>query len=120
MSNSANIRKRAEKIRKRRQRKQERRLREQSVNKLSMVLVSLVVFAITMLVTVGGKELKSKIDKKDEQLNRLNQEYELEQKRTEEIEEYGKYTQTMGFVEEEAKDKLNLVHDNEIQFREEK
>ena len=38
----------------------------------------------------------------------------------EEIAEYGKYTQTKKYVEELAKDKLGLVYDGEIIFKDEK
>ena len=48
------------------------------------------------------------------------QEIEAEKLRTEEIAEYGKYTQTKKYVEELAKDKLGLVYDGEIIFKDEK
>lgn len=41
-----------------------------------------------------------------------------EQERTKEIEEYEKYTQTKKYIEEVAKDKLGLVHEGEIIFKE--
>ena len=42
-----------------------------------------------------------------------------EEERANEIEEYRKYTQTKGFVEEVAKDKLGLVYEGEILFKSE-
>ena len=45
---------------------------------------------------------------------------EDEEKRTDEIEEFRKYTQTKRYVEEVAKEKLGLVYDGEIIFQEEK
>ena len=42
-----------------------------------------------------------------------------EEKRTEEIEEFRKYTKTKKYAEEVAKDKLGLVYDGEILFKEE-
>ncbi len=44
---------------------------------------------------------------------------EAERERTEDIEEYRTYTQTKRYVEEIAKDKLGLVYDGEILFKEE-
>ena len=41
-----------------------------------------------------------------------------EQTRAEQIEEFGKYTQTKAYVEEVAKDKLGLVYEGEILFQE--
>lgn len=43
---------------------------------------------------------------------------EAEQTRAEQIEEFGKYTQTKAYVEEVAKDKLGLVYEGEILFQE--
>ena len=40
-------------------------------------------------------------------------------KRSEEIAEYEKYTHTKKYIEEVAKDKLGLIHEDEIIFREE-
>ena len=40
--------------------------------------------------------------------------------KSEEIAEYGKYTQTKKYVEELAKDKLGLVYEGEIIFKDEK
>ena len=42
-----------------------------------------------------------------------------EEKRAEEIEEYGKYTKTKKYAEEIAKEKLGLVNEDEIVFKEE-
>lgn len=50
----------------------------------------------------------------------LQEEIDAEKIRTEEIAEYGKYTQTKKYVEELAKDKLGLVYEGEIIFKDEK
>ena len=47
----------------------------------------------------------------------LMQAIEAEQARTEEIKEYEKYTQTKKYVEEIAKNKLGLVYEGEIIFK---
>ena len=49
----------------------------------------------------------------------LQEQIDAETKRSEEIEEYRKYTQTQKYVEEVAKEKLGLVNENEIIFKEE-
>ena len=46
--------------------------------------------------------------------------FRSEEARSAEIEEYGKYTQTKKFVEEVAKEKLGLVYEGEIIFKDEK
>ena len=48
----------------------------------------------------------------------LEEQIEEEKRRSEEIEEYGKYTKTKKFVEDMAKEKLGLVKDDEIVFKE--
>lgn len=48
----------------------------------------------------------------------LNAQIDAETAREEEIEEYRKYTQTKAYVEEVAKDKLGLVYEGEILFKE--
>jgi len=54
------------------------------------------------------------------QIAGLNAQIEAENTRTEQIEEYRKYTQTKAYVEEVAKDKLGLVYEGEILFQEDK
>ena len=47
----------------------------------------------------------------------LQEQIDAEKARTEEIEEYRKYTQTKKYVEEVAKDKLGLVNEGEIIYK---
>ena len=49
----------------------------------------------------------------------LQQEIESEEARSEDIAEYEKYTQTKKYVEEVAKEKLGLVYQGEIIFKDE-
>lgn len=93
--------------------------RKRRQNRFSMFLVSLIVVLIMVIVMIKSMELRSKIESyadREEQLRDLIAE---EEQRAQEIEEYGKYTQTKGFVEEVAKDKLGLMYEGEILFKEE-
>ena len=65
--------------------------RKRHQNRFSMFLVTLVVLMIMVVV---------------------------EEVRAEEIEQYRKYTRTKRYVEEVAKDKLGLVYEGEILFKE--
>ena len=65
-----------------------------------------------------GAELQQKIAGYDTQIASLGAQIEAEQTRAEQIEEFGKYTQTKAYVEEVAKDKLGLVYEGEILFQE--
>ena len=84
-----------------------------------MVLVSLVVLMIVLVVAVKSVELNKKRDELLAKEQQLNEQYEAEQKRTESIEEFRTYTQTKRYAEEVAKDKLGLVYEGEVLFKEE-
>ena len=72
-----------------------------------------------VVVTVKSVELREKRATYMAKEEALQQEIALEEARTEEIQEYEKYTQTKKFVEEVAKDKLGLVYEGEIIFKDE-
>lgn len=88
-------------------------------NGFSMFLVTLVVLVIMAVVAIKNIELREKLASYNEREEQLQEQYAAEQKRTEEIEEYATYTQTKRFAEEVAKDKLGLVYEGEILFKEE-
>jgi len=88
-------------------------------NRFSVLLVSLVVLILASAVAVKSQELKEKKASYAMQEQLLEDQIEAEKQRTAAIEEYRKYTQTKKFVEEIAKDKLGLVYEGEIIFKEE-
>ena len=49
----------------------------------------------------------------------LKEQIEAEKERSEEIAEYEKYTQTKKYIEDIAKEKLGLVYEGEIIFKDE-
>ena len=71
--------------------------RKKSQNRFSMVL------AITVMLVILAAELEQQIAE--------------EEQRTKDIEEYSKYTKTDEYVEEVARDKLGLVKQGEIIFK---
>lgn len=83
-----------------------------------MLLVSMVVLILAGVVAVKSVELRQRKEVYEAREAALEQQIEAEQARTEEIEEYRKYTQTKAYVEEVAKDKLGLVYQGEIIFKE--
>lgn len=92
--------------------------RKRRQNRFSMFLVTLVVVMIMIVVAVKSVELRQKIDTVVAKEQQLNEQIAAEEDRAAEIEEYRKYTQTKGFMEEIAKDKLGLVYEGEIVFKE--
>ena len=94
--------------------------RKRHQNRFSMFLVTLVVLMLMIVVAVKSVELKSKIAVVDAKEQQLLTQIEDEKTRAQEIEEYRKYTQTKAYMEEVAKDKLGLVYEGEILFKENK
>lgn len=93
--------------------------RKQRQNFFSMVLVSLAVLSILCVVAYSSYQLKQKIAANNVRIEELQEQIDLETKRAQKIEEFRIYTQTKGFVEEMAQDKLGLVYDGEILFKQE-
>ena len=93
--------------------------RKKRQNRLAMILVTMVVLMMLVVVAVKSVELRNKKEVYDLKIAQLQAEIETEKARTEEIEEYGKYTQTKKYVEEVAKDKLGFVYEGEIIFKDE-
>ena len=83
--------------------------RRRHQNRFSLFLVSLVVLMIMVVVAVRSVELQRKIAGYDTQIASLSAQIDAETARAEEIEAY---------VEEVAKDKLGLVYEGEILFKE--
>ncbi|MGN0403336.1 MAG: septum formation initiator family protein [Acetatifactor sp.] len=93
--------------------------RKRHQNKLSMFLVSLVVMMMVVVVAVRSAGIRQKIEVKEAYAQQLDNQIEDEQKRTEEIEEFGKRVHTKGYYEEVAREKMGLVREGEILFKEE-
>ncbi len=84
---------------------------------MGMLLVTTVVLMMLIVVTVKSVELRDKRATYAMREEALMQEIEAEELRTEQIAEYEKYTQTKKYVEEIAKEKLGLVYEGEIIFK---
>ena len=93
--------------------------RKRRQNRFSMFLVSVVVLLILVAVSVKSMELQDKLDTYSAKQEELQKQIDQEEKRSEEIEKYRKYTQTKKYAEEVAKDKLGLVYEDEILFKQE-
>lgn len=93
--------------------------RKKRQNKTGMLLVTMVVIMMLIVVSVKSVELREKRAAYMERVQALREQIEGEQARAEAIEEYEKYTQTKRYVEEIAKNKLGLVYEGEIIFKDE-
>lgn len=93
--------------------------RRKRQNRLGMFLVLTVLAMMMVVITVKSVELRAKRDNYAARIEVIEKQIAEEEKRAEEIEEYRKYTKTKKYAEEVAKDKLGLVNEGEIIFKEE-
>lgn len=93
--------------------------RKQRQNFFGMFLAFLVVVMLMVVVFVKSIELKEKKAYYEQKEQALMEQIAEEEKRASEIEEYGKYTQTKKYIEDVAKEKLGLVYEGEIIFKDE-
>ena len=92
--------------------------RKKQQNKLAMMLITVVIMILLAVVGIKSIEMNSRVQELSETEAELNDEIKQEQARSDELDQYEKYTQTKKYVEDVAKDKLGLVHDGEILFKE--
>lgn len=81
---------------------------------MAMSLVLTIVLMLVLVVFYNGRQLQTKLDSYQEREAQLMEQLEAEQNRSEEIEEFKKYTRTMKYIEEMAREKLGLVYEDEI------
>ena len=93
--------------------------RKRRQNRFSMFLVSIVVVMILVAVWVRSMELQRKLDTYTVKQEQLEEKISDEEQRQQEIQEFRKYTQTKKYAEEVAKEKLGLVYEDEILFKQE-
>ena len=95
------------------------RKRNRKENRFSIFLAVIVVILLTTMVGFKSIGLKQKRDQYLEEQTRLTKQIQKEEARSQEIAEYEKYTHTRKYIEEVARDKLGLIYEGEILFRNE-
>lgn len=95
------------------------RIRRKRENRFSMALVIMVILMIMVVVAVGTIQLGEKQAVLDERAEKLTKELQEEEERSLEINELEKYSKTDKYIEEQAQEKLGLVNENQIIFKEE-
>lgn len=85
-------------------------------NAASMVTISVIVIMLLIALRVSTSRLEEKKAVYDEKENYLIARIEEQEKRSEYIEEYRKYTHTKKYIEDLAKERLGLVYKDEIIF----
>ena len=80
----------------------------------SVLAVSAVVLLLFVVVSANSISLRAKEKAYRAQELELKEQLKEEKARTEEIKELGEYVGTDEYVEDVAREKLGLIHDNEI------
>lgn len=85
-------------------------------NHFGMFTVLILVAMFCSVIGIKSVSLKNKRDEYNKRIQALEQQISDEEDRKKDLEEYEKYTKTVKYVEEVAKDKLGLVYQDEIVF----
>lgn len=91
--------------------------RRLSRHKKSMIAIIGVLIFLSAVVFIHGMTLKERNETYMAQEAELQAQIEAEQERSEEIDELKEYVGTDEYIEQIAKEKLGLVHENEILFK---
>ena len=86
-------------------------------HKRSILGISAVIMLLVMVVSVSSISLQAKNKEYIAQEKELESSIREEKDRAEEISELEDYVGTDEYIEQTAKDKLGLVHENEIIFK---
>ena len=94
-------------------------IHDQQQTKLSMRLAAAVVIILIAVILVGCYNLHKKRKINEARKAELNTEIRTEEQRAKDIEEYREYTNNREYIEEGAREKLGLVYEGEVIFKEE-
>ena len=102
-------------------RKRHSRARKYEIqNKVAMKGIVVVVCLLLVVLLFHGRSLQDKVNENEVRLSQLQEAYEKEQERTKEIEDLQEYMQSDEYIEQYAKEKIGLLKENEILFKENK
>lgn len=88
-------------------------------NKVARIIINFIIILLVLVVAVKSYELKQKKNEYAQREAYLSEEIRKEEERAVKIAEYETYTKTKAYVEEIARDKLGLVYEGELLFRDE-
>ena len=88
-------------------------------NELNMWLAAVVVGILIVVIMVACFGLFQKLQDNNRRIDELNSQIRTEKQRSDDIEEFRQYTETREYIEEIAREKLGLVYEGEVIFKEE-
>ena len=89
-------------------------------NKRAMLGITVVVAALVIVLLLQSQKLNTRLASGNQQIQALSEETAKEEQRTEDIKELEQYMQSDEYKEKVAKEKLGLIKDGEIIFKEQK
>ncbi len=89
-------------------------------NRVAMISISMVVCMLVVLLAFKEHSLQVKYQTNENRKAQLQEEITTEEARTKDIEDMQEYMQSDEYAEKIAKEKIGLVKDNEIIFKENK
>lgn len=92
--------------------------RNRRYNRLAMLGISFVVCMLLVVLLVQGISIREKIEANEAKQSILASQLDDENARTKEIEEMQEYMDSDEYIEKVAKEKIGLVKENEIIFKE--
>lgn len=77
--------------------------------------LAIICVVVGIAIVLGGKAktIKANDSKAQKEIDEINKKIEYEKRRSEELDEYGKYVNTIPYVEEVARDVFGLVYPDE-------
>ena len=91
--------------------------RNHRYNKIAMIGITMVVCMMLVLLYVQGRSVQRRISENTQRQQELAEQIDDEKERTKEIEAMQDYVQSDEYTEKIAKEKIGLVKDNEIIFK---
>lgn len=83
------------------------------------VIVLIIFIGLLMIITLAaGRRLQNRLQAGEEKILYLQEQTEREKARTQEIREQQEYMQSDEYIEQIAKDKLGLIRDEDLIFKE--
>lgn len=92
-------------------------MRQKRRNRRGRIMISVMCVVLVTIFAVRSIELYNKSQMYKKQLVAVQEEYEFQLKRQEQLQEKEKYVHTKKFAEEYAKEKLGLIYPNEVVFK---
>lgn len=95
------------------------RTKQRKQNRIAKILISVILLILVTVISFKCAELRQKRSEYAQREQELQEQIGYETERADKIAEYETYTKTKAYVEDVARDKLGLVYQGEILFRNE-